>query len=275
MTLAAVLDQAAHDALPDLIKAEYIENPNQAGQFLPDIRPEAGFEFTNTAALTKALETERHTATEGAKLLKQFEGIDATIAKQAIAKYDELKNANPEEKAKEQFEAMKGDLISAHVTEMDTQKQLVKTVMGQLQNNLIDAQATKAIQEAGGSIELLLPHVKNQVQMRQSGDNFIAEVVNGEGVARIAGSAGTAMTIPQLVEEMKSKDTFGGAFVGTGNSGSGAGSGDSTDKNTGKQGATNTDGAEAPASVDASDQNAVNNSLESIAKGDTKVSQPG
>ena len=187
-------------------------------------------------------------------------------------KVEEFKAMDPDKKAKEQFEAMKGDLITAHVTEMDTQKLLVENVMGQLQNNLVDAAATKAIQEAGGSIELLLPHVKGQVQMRQVGDTYVAEVVNSDGVARVAGSAGTAMTIPQLVEEMKGKDSFGAAFVGTGQSGSGAGTGESAGK-TNSAGSGNEGGKVAAGEVSASDQTAVNNSLESIAKGDTKVVQ--
>jgi len=269
MTLAAVINKEAYDTLEDVIKAEYIENPKEPGKFIPDIKPMDGFEFANTAALKSALETERHTGAESVKALKVFDGIDAKAAKVAIAKYEEFKNLDPDAKAKEQFEGMKGDLITAHTTEMATMQQVVDASMGQLRTNLIDAQATKAIQEAGGSIELLLPHVKQHVKMKQVDDKFVAEVVNAEGVARIAGSAGTAMTITQLVEEMKSKDSFGAAFSGTGNSGSGGGSGDSSDKNAG-----NTGGGNKPVvkgEVDGNDQNAINNSLEAIAKGNTKV----
>jgi len=143
----------------------------------------------------------------------------------------------------------------------------VDSALGQLRSTLVDSAATKALQEAGGSIALLLPHVQKQVKMRQDGDKFFAEVVDGEGVSRVAGSNGNAMTIEQLVVEMKGQESFQAAFVGTNNSGSGSGSGDSSGKtgnNTGSGGDTK---------VARGDQKAINNSLESIATGETTLSE--
>lgn len=261
MTLAAVINKETLEGLSEAIRAEYVEDKKTPGSYIPDITPMNGYEFANTANLLKTVGKERHRAEEAEKLLKGFDGLNADDVRTSLSKYDELKDADPGKQAKEQFEAMKGDLIKAHTSEKDSMQVTVDNAIGQLRSTLVDAAVTKAIATAGGSVELLTPIIKQSVNMRQDGDKFFAEVVDEKGIGRHHGSNGDAMTISQLVEEMKGKEAFQSAFTGTGNSGSGSGSGDSS----GKTGSNN--GSSGDTKVARGDQKAINNSLEAIAEG--------
>lgn len=269
MTLAAVIEQSVHDALSPELQAEYISDSN--GKFKLDVRPIDGFELANTTGLKKALETERHAKTEAEKATKAFGDLDVSAARDAIAFHEKFKDANPDETAKQQFEAMKGDLITAHQTEMSGVSTERDDAFSQLRNSLVTSAATKALQEAGGVIDLLLPHVEKHIQMEREGDRFVAKVVDEKGIGRVGDGAGNPMTIPQLVAEMKAKESFQAAFTGTNSSGSGSGSGDSSDRGNANSGGGNNDAGKGAKSVNANDQGAINSNLESIASGETKV----
>jgi hypothetical protein len=121
----------------------------------------------------------------------------------------------------------------------------------------------KAIAEYEGSVDLLLPHVLQQTRMRMTDNgSFIAEVVDREGSPRIGDSQGNPMTIPQLVEEMKSSDSFARAFNSSGATGSGATN--NTSQNTGGTGRSR--------SISRFDQDALNANIEQLASGEVTIS---
>lgn len=70
-------------------------------------------------------------------------------------------------------------------------------------------------------MDLLLPHVRTHTRVKEVDGKFYVEVIDKDGNARIADGKGTPMTIQGLVAEMRGSDTFGRAFEGSGNSGSG------------------------------------------------------
>ena len=268
MTLAAVIEQTAYDTLSPELQAEYI---SEDGKFKLDVRPIAGFELANTTGLKNALETERHGRTEAEKSLKAFGDLNVDTARDAMAFHDKFKDANPDEKAKQQFETWKGDVVTAHQNEMVGVSAERDDAYNQLRNSLVTSAATAALSEAGGAIALLLPHVEKHIKMEREGDQFVAKVVNEKGEGRVGDGAGNPMTIPQFVAEMKATEGFQTAFTGTNSSGSGSGSGDSSDRSSTTSG-NGGDTQQGAAQVDRNNQQAINSNLESIASGATKVS---
>lgn len=91
-----------------------------------------------------------------------------------------------------------------------------------LERRLVDAELTSAIARAKGVPELLLPHVRQHVRVKEVDDDFVAYVADKDGNPRIGDAKGSPMSFDQLVEDMKGSPIFARAFEGTGSSGSGA-----------------------------------------------------
>ena len=83
---------------------------------------------------------------------------------------------------------------------------------GALEKHLISDAATRALAEAKGSVDLLLPHVQRQCKVvRASDGNYSVTVLDEQGDSRFD-SAGGLFGVNDLVAEMKTQDKFGRAF---------------------------------------------------------------
>ncbi|MDH3375372.1 MAG: hypothetical protein OEQ39_00175 [Gammaproteobacteria bacterium] len=129
-------------------------------------------------------------------------------------------------KGEEAVEAVKKQMQEAHAAELKAFEAKEAKLTSALESQLIDNAATKAIVEAGGNATLLLPHVKTGIKMQQNDEGeFVAVVVDPRGTERFSMvNAGKHMDISELVNELKTKDTFKSAFVAD-SSGGGAGRG--------------------------------------------------
>lgn len=85
-------------------------------------------------------------------------------------------------------------------------------VRGALSKHLVSDAATRALAEAKGSVELLLPHVLAACKMVpvDNGDYGVT-VLDAQGDARL-NSSGGFMGVAEFVAEMKTQDRFGRAF---------------------------------------------------------------
>jgi hypothetical protein len=223
MALLAILNQEAFGKLPEAIKSEYKKQDN--GSYLLDVTPVDDFALENVKGLKTALSSERTAREKAENNVKAYEGLDATAAKDALKKIKELGDMSDNEKVNAKIEAIKKQLEEKHKGELGAKDTSVATLTKQLEKLMIEAAAIKAISEHKGNIELLLPHVKSSVKMKQlqSGE-FVVEVVDGNGQSRISPATGQTgpMSIAELIAEMKTKDTFAPAFEGVNASGSGA-----------------------------------------------------
>lgn len=223
MVLAAIVKQEVFDSLSSEFKAEYKKQDD--GMFMLDVTPTDDFALENVKGLKTALSSERTAREEAERKIKVFDGLDAGKAKDALKKVEEMANWKPDDKVKEQIEAIKNQLTEKHQGELGKKDESLKSLTGQLEKVMIEAAAIKAIAENKGSAALLLPHVKSATRMRQTdkGEYFV-EVIGDDGNARISPAAGstTSMSITELVAEMKTQETFAPAFEGSGASGSGA-----------------------------------------------------
>lgn len=98
-------------------------------------------------------------------------------------------------------------------TELGSAKDSEITEMrGALSKHLISDAASRALADAKGSIELLLPHVLNQCKVvKEDGGSYRVTVLDAQGDSRFDGSGGL-MGVTDLVNEMKTQDKFGRAF---------------------------------------------------------------
>jgi len=226
MALAAIINAEVLNGLSADVKKEYKKRDD--GTFILDVTPIGDFALEDVKGLKSALSSERTAKEEATKKVKAFEGLDADKARSALQKVEDMANWKPEEKVKEQIEAIKKQLVEKHQGELGARETSIKTMTSQLEKVMVEASAIKALAEHKGSTTLLLPHVKSATRMRQTDKGeYIVEVVDANGQVRISPAAGSTapMTIAELVAEMKNNNTYSPAFEGTGASGSGANGG--------------------------------------------------
>lgn len=119
------------------------------------------------------------------------------------------------------FDKIKADharALSEAVATKDVENAKMK---GALERYLVDQAATAALAAAKGSIQLLLPHVKEHAKVVQDGEDFVVRVVDQQGDFRVDGKGGF-MSVADLVTEMKTQEGFNRAFESEAAPGSGA-----------------------------------------------------
>jgi len=263
--LKAKVSGEEFNKLTELEKANYIQM--QDGFYMLQVEQSDGFALENITGLKKTVETLRameKTLKEELKHLKEtYEGIDPEAAKNALNKYDEIKSWNADEKTKEVIANNKRELVKQHEIEIGKAKTELDDTRNQLHEAIVTTKIVEALQTAQGNVELLTPHVKRFVRMTKGADGkFYPEVINDNGEPRIGDSKGSPMTIPQLIEEMKSNRVYAPAFVGANSSGSGnAASGSSASKST----------STVVKVIAASDSQGLSSSIEDIAAGKAVV----
>jgi hypothetical protein len=261
MALPAIID-SVEGLVADVAKEYKLDEKSK--KYVLDVTAVGGLELADTKGLKTALETERASVKTLKGQVKDFEGLDAAAARDALNKVEEMKNWKPDDKVKGMIDAAKSDMAKAHKAEIDARDARVKKLDGALQKNLVIATASKAITDAKGSIALLMPHVSARVRLREDGDNYLAEVVDEAGNARVGDSSGSPMTIAQFVEELRNSTDYARAFEASGAAGTGASGG-----NGGAGNAGGTSGGKLR--IKSSDQEAINKYSKEIATGKAEV----
>jgi hypothetical protein len=229
MALAARIKEEVFAELSEEIQKEYIKQDD--GTYQLDVTPVDGLGLDDATNLKSALSKERTARETAEKKLKGFADLDADKARDAIKKVEAMVNWKPDEKVKEQIEAVKNQLTEKHKTEVDKLQQKLERRYGQLQKVMIDAEAIKAINEHGGSTKsasVLLYPIRENTRMKETDKGeFVVEVIGNDGNSRISpASRSTApMSISELVAEMKNDEAYSPLFNGSGATGSGAAGG--------------------------------------------------
>lgn len=262
--LSAILEKEKFDELSETEQAHYVERD---GKFYLEVTTVDGVALEDVKGLKTTIETLRGNERKLTKTLEtaqvKYKDIDPEEARNAIKKYDEVKNWDGNTKIAEAVEASKRELVKAHKKEVETLEEDLADTQTQLTDAIVNTKIVEALQKEEGSVELLLPHVKKHVRMvKNSAGKWMPEVINDANEPRVGDSEGNPMTITQYIQEMKTQKTFAAAFPGANSTGSG-GSGSSeggTQQKTSK-GKT----------VASSDGKAMSKSVEDIASGKTKV----
>jgi len=145
--------------------------------------------------------------------LAEFGASPAEIAESITVRMEELnKQIKDGGKAKIDVEKIKAELATAHMTELQKREAREQALTNQLYGMLVTSEATSAIVANKGVPELLMPFIKDQVQVVEQDGKMTAYVVDAENNQRYSGTTGAPMTINELVLEMKSNKQFGRVF---------------------------------------------------------------
>jgi len=258
--------QAIRENLEGLSEAEQAHYVERDGKFYLEVTAVDGVALENVTSLKSTVETLRSNERKLTKTLEgvqaKFKDIDPDEARNAIKKYDEVKNWDGNTKIAEAVETSKKELVKAHKKEVEALEEDLADTQTQLTDAIVNTKIVEALQKEEGSVELLLPHVKKHVRMiKNTTGKWMPEVINDANEPRVGDSEGNPMTITQYIQEMKTQKTFAAAFPGAGSTGSG-GSGPLG----GTQQRTSKDKI-----VPSSDGKAMSQNIEEIASGKTKV----
>jgi hypothetical protein len=86
-----------------------------------------------------------------------------------------------------------------------------KTMQATLNRYMVESSAVSALAEAKGNAKLLMPLVREQVELVKDGDEYVVRVKDGQGDYRGNGKGGF-MTVEDLVVEMKQSKDYAAAF---------------------------------------------------------------
>lgn len=235
MALKALLTSTAVAALADPIKGEYREptaaelkaNPGLEGHMLLDVTDEQGFGLDNTRQLKETLGTEKARADKAEADLAPFAatGVKPRDLKARLEKLGELEKLDPDKEAdrlaQTKFDSMKQQLVEQHKEEKKALEERTGVLFTELDKSKRVEAATKAIVDAGGNPDVLLPHVLGQTKFVEKDGKFDVQVIDTQGNPRIGDAGGGGMTLPQLVDEFKAKDAFAPLFAASGTTGGG------------------------------------------------------
>lgn len=237
------------DTVPEKYKALYtpIEDGDDAGKFtVGEAFKGIVGDYTGTA---KALGLSRNDKTkasdESAKrriALKGYEDImealgieeDSRTAEGLKAYVDEIADqAKNGKELKINIDKIREEMSKKHAIELEGKDAEISKRDTALSKHLISNVATLALAEAKGSVDLLLPHVKDntKVVVAESGE-YEVRVLDSAGEVRFNG-AGNPLTVGELVTSMKADEKFARAFESETPGGGGAKPGSTSMKGTG------------------------------------------
>jgi len=259
--------EAIRDSIEELTEAEQGHYEERDGRFYLVVGSVDGVALEDVQGLKTTVETlratERKLKSSLERIEQKFEDIDPEEARNAIKKFDEVKNWDGDTKIREAQEAVKRELVKQHTKQVEELQDELSDTQTQLTDAIVNTKIVEALQAEEGNVELLLPHVKRHVRMvKNSAGKWMPEVTNEANEPRVGDSDGNPMTIVQYIQEMKSQKTFAAAFPGANATGSGV----SGSSESGKL--KRTDGSK---TIAASDGRAMSASIDDIATGKTKV----
>lgn len=225
MAIKAIIDNldSAAEGLRESYRAGTKEEGLE-GKFVLQVDGADGWALENVSGLKTALGRERTRADNAEKKVAKFGDLDPDTVKTSLDRLTELESLDPKKEAdrlaQAKIDAATKQLVEKHNQDMQALTGRNASLTNTVQTLLIDNAAIKALEGHKGNVDLLLPHVKSQVRLKD-GEDGVVEVIDREGNVRIGDAQGKPMTVDQLVEEMSKSEKFSQGFAGTGHSGGG------------------------------------------------------
>lgn len=246
MALKPMVAPEDYTKLPEPIQKEYVKSEDGTSYRL-DVTPENGWALEDVGGLKNALASERTAHGNLKNQFKEYEGLDPKVAREALSKVKEIADFDPDKKlaaAKAEFEKQVETKYNSSLEQErkkfdEERATLQKNIQGlttELDKAMIEESAIRALADAKGSVELLLPHVvKHAKRVVENGRSQVV-ILDDKGNVRVSPTPGNHgnMSLKELVEEMKSKDKYAPAFEAEA-SGSGAGGTSVEPRSTGNQ----------------------------------------
>lgn len=202
----------AIDKVPEQFRSLYSEGAD--GKFLvaDQFKGVAGA-FTGVYKTLKTVREEAAQAKKGVvdlSPLAEFGADPASIKAKFDERVAELVAKGGD--ATKAVEKVRGEMTAANKAALDAANAKTTALQNQLYTHLVDSEAVAAIAEAKGTVELLMPFLKNQVKVTDQDGKFIVSVIDAAGEQRYSGVTGSPMTIKELVAEMKANTKYGKLF---------------------------------------------------------------
>lgn len=253
------------EGLPEDVKREY--KPASDGGFMLDVEPVNGFSLENVSGLKNALGEERTNVTRMREQLAAFAGVDPKAAKEALARLDEIKNFNPEDKVSAALKVREQAILDGVKKTIEDLKAESNNYKTQLTSAMITDKARAALAAAGAkNADVLLPHVVSKMKLITGADGKLyPRVMDDNGGERVGPTGdGAPMTVEQFCATLRDSETFSFCFNPLSPSGSGAGGA----KGKSSAGSGDKGGKKV---IDVNDRDAFADNLEAIANGDVEV----
>lgn len=161
------------------------------------------------------------------KLRQAFEdiaekyGISEKTAEALGTHIDDLiAQAKGGKELKVNMEKMRADMEKKMNETLSAKDKELQGMQGALSEHLVDGVAISALSELKGNAPLLLPHVKAKCKVICDEGKYSVRILDAQGDIRGDGKGGF-MTVKDLVNEMKSDQTFSSAFESTARPGGG------------------------------------------------------
>lgn len=227
MALPAVVSKI--EEVPEAFRGEYkqiTEGPHK-GKFIADITSVDGFGLEDIKGLKATVSSTRSERDALAQKVSKLGTHTAEEIAEAIARLEEIKNFNPDEKSAAKIEAMKKQLAEKHATELTTLQKTLQDRDRELSEIMVDSAATAAIAKHKGNLTLLLPHVRAAIRVVRDKETgkVVRQIIDEKGNARVSMKQGNTdnMDVDEYVETLRGSKEFAPAFAGSGSSGAGAG----------------------------------------------------
>lgn len=136
------------------------------------------------------------------------------------AKTKELSDALDKKEGHVNPEKIRVEMKKAHSAELDQVSKRAESYKTQLYDTLVNNVAMQAIVEHKGNADLLMGFVTKSVVMKDVDGKLEPWVIDEDGDRRMGG-AGSYMTVPELVKNMKGEKKFAALFDANVNNGSG------------------------------------------------------
>lgn len=229
MALKAIIDalESVDEGVRNLYRKVDAAGDPLAGKFVLDVEAVDGYVLAPVEGLKTALSSERALREKAETTLKAFEGVDPAEVRRMQADHARLSTLDPEYHADliaaEKAETAIADIRLDAAARAAAAKQRENRLTDQIRQLLVTSVATQALTKHGGNVKLLLPHVESRVRITETETGqFVPEILNDQGVARIKDVSGALMSIEDLIVEMRGSPDFGVLFANSGSSGSGA-----------------------------------------------------
>lgn len=226
MALKAVLKSI--DGLDESTQKLYRQDA-KAGIFVLDVEGVDGWNLEDVAGLKSSLSKTREELKGATAALKPYQideqgtMLDATKARDALGRIDDLAKAADPERVKAAVAKQLDELKAEHKKLLDAALGESKVLEEQLHEVLIDRDAMTALQGKTDFAKVLLPHVKNRIKIERGSDGRrVARIVDEDGrtpMLSMKQGSSDPMGLDELVESFSRNAQFAPLFRGSGASG--------------------------------------------------------
>lgn len=228
----AILDTL--DGLSADLKTEYRPGTKEEGlegKFVLKVESVGGWSLEPVEPLKRSLTNAKQERDEARRIIKAL-GDDFTVEayQSAMAELDTLKKGTSSEKVKSEIESAKKQLTDKHTKELAARDAVIAQRDAEVNELLIDSQATAYLSELGAKSKLILPVVKQHAAVVRrefkgaDGKPVMRPVViikQADGNIRMTQKAGSQedMDLREFIDTLKASDDYAPAFAGSGASG--------------------------------------------------------